>query len=269
MMDSVLELVSEAVLNTKIGYRPSVCLTWAQSLDGRLTISPGTQTTISDSQSMQMTHGLRALHESILVGVDTVISDNPRLTCRMDDHTRNVVDRTHASFINDSGGVRPFSYDPIPIILDSNLRTPSESRCLQIRPGVPFVRPLLFYQPEPNLGPKNNQLGQFAQLIPVPPVHSQQTSSPHLDLKAVLTEVKDRSIKNIMVEGGASVISSFLDSTLWDIVIVTISGQLFRSGVALSSHGTKGLTSLTKFQTSKWVQVGSDMVFIGFPEQGK
>lgn len=61
---------------------PFVCVTFAQSIDGSIGI-PGEHVIISGPDSMQMTHSLRAIHDSILIGVGTLIQDNPRLTVRL------------------------------------------------------------------------------------------------------------------------------------------------------------------------------------------
>jgi 2,5-diamino-6-(ribosylamino)-4(3H)-pyrimidinone 5'-phosphate reductase len=62
----------------------TLTLTYAQSLDGQIALSPGTQTALSGQETKAMTHYLRYKHEGILVGVGTAEADDPGLNCRFD-----------------------------------------------------------------------------------------------------------------------------------------------------------------------------------------
>ena len=93
------------VKTTRQTSRTAVLLCFAQTLNG------GMAGTISGRESMEMTHFLRSQHEGILVGINTILSDNSRLTCRLIDGA-----------------------DPTPVVLDSNLRIPLESHIAN-RPG--------------------------------------------------------------------------------------------------------------------------------------
>src|SRR5512135_1934375 len=88
--------------------RPRVTLTYAQSLDGSIAARSGMPLALSGTESMHYTHQLRAAHDAILVGIGTVLSDDPRLNVRL------------------TGGL-----SPRPIVLDSSLRCPSTARCLE------------------------------------------------------------------------------------------------------------------------------------------
>ena len=88
--------------------RPFVTLTYAQSIDGSIAARDGSPIRLSCNESMKMTHELRASHDAILVGVNTVINDDPNLT------------------LKSVNGV-----NPQPIVLDSTLRTPLTARLLK------------------------------------------------------------------------------------------------------------------------------------------
>src|SRR5438874_9179107 len=87
--------------------RPFVTLSYAQSLDGSITTRPGATLGLSNSASQALTHDIRAHHEAILVGVNTVLTDDPRLTVRLVD-----------------------GRSPRPVIVDSHLKTPPTARLL-------------------------------------------------------------------------------------------------------------------------------------------
>lgn len=69
-----------AATNSRPHHRPFVTLTWAQSLDGKIAGPSGHQVRLSGEESMFLTHRLRARHSSILVGVNTMMSDDPQLS---------------------------------------------------------------------------------------------------------------------------------------------------------------------------------------------
>src|SRR6185295_16924415 len=65
--------------------RPFVTLAYAQSLDGSITIARGQRYKLSGPEAMRFTHALRAAHDAILVGVGTVLADDPELDVRLID----------------------------------------------------------------------------------------------------------------------------------------------------------------------------------------
>ena len=64
--------------------KPFLTLTYAQSLDSKLSLAPGTQTILSGPETKAMTHYLRSKHDAILVGVGTAVADDPALNCRIE-----------------------------------------------------------------------------------------------------------------------------------------------------------------------------------------
>ena len=88
--------------------RPFTTLSYAQSLDGSLALHAGEPYLISGRGSLKLTHMLRAEHDAILVGIGTILADNPQLNVRL------------------TAGA-----DPQTIILDSQLRTPPESKVFE------------------------------------------------------------------------------------------------------------------------------------------
>ncbi|KAF9294228.1 2,5-diamino-6-(ribosylamino)-4(3H)-pyrimidinone 5'-phosphate reductase [Linnemannia elongata] len=109
---------------------PHVTLTYAQSLDGKIAGRHGQQLILSGAQSMTATHILRLKHDAILVGIGTVLNDDPRLTVRL----------TSEDLPKGSGPIR----HPQPIILDSKLRFPTTAKLLL--PTSP-TRPWIFTSP--------------------------------------------------------------------------------------------------------------------------
>jgi len=97
--------------------RPFITLTYAQSIDGSIAAERGKPLLLSGKESMIMTHRLRALHDGIMIGVGTLIADNPSLTTRL-------VPGSH----------------PRPIILDTSLRAPISRKIFSRKKGnLPII----------------------------------------------------------------------------------------------------------------------------------
>src|SRR5205823_12555295 len=96
--------------------RPFVTLSYAQSVDGSIAARPGQPLALSGALSMTLTHQLRAAHDAILVGIGTVLADNPRLSVRLVE-----------------------GKDPQPIVADSRLRLPLSANLLYQHPLSPWI----------------------------------------------------------------------------------------------------------------------------------
>ncbi|MEK7441655.1 MAG: RibD family protein [Chloroflexota bacterium] len=184
--------------------RPFVTLTYAQSIDGSIAARDGSPIRLSCNESMKMTHELRASHDAILVGVNTVINDDPNLTLK------NV------------NGV-----NPQPIVLDSTLRTPLTARLLK-HPTHPLW--VAASDPDPQRQTQLETLG--ARIIRV-----DSDSDGRANLVSLLDQLGELGIKRLMVEGGAQVIRSFLAQHVADRLVITIAPQLI-NGLKIDSSAT-------------------------------
>jgi 3,4-dihydroxy 2-butanone 4-phosphate synthase/GTP cyclohydrolase II len=180
--------------------RPAVTLAFAQSLDGCISVSQGTATAISNDQSMLMTHQLRAMHNAILVGINTVLVDDPRLTVR---HT--------------------CGENPIPVVLDSRLRTPPTARLLhQSRPPA-----IIATLPDASREREQELVKAGARVIRIP-----EAPGGGLQLSELFLWLRQQQVNSLMIEGGAKVISSVLADCLVDQLVLTIAPKFFgRNGV--------------------------------------
>ena len=184
--------------------RPFVTLTYAQSIDGSIAARDGSPIRLSCDESMKMTYELRASHDAILIGVNTVINDDPLLTLK------NV------------NGV-----NPQPIVLDSTLRTPLTARLLK-HPSHPLW--LAATDPDPQ---RRSQLeARGARVICVEP-----DAHRRVNLVSLLDHLGELGIKKLMVEGGAKVIRSFLEGHLANKLIVTIAPQIV-NGLKIDSSAS-------------------------------
>jgi 3,4-dihydroxy 2-butanone 4-phosphate synthase/GTP cyclohydrolase II len=169
--------------------RPLVTVSYAQSLDGSIAARRGERTQISGPESAKLTHTMRAYHDAILIGIGTLLSDDPQLTVRLVD-----------------------GENPRPVILDRKLRTPIDSFLMRSNP------PWILTSEDADLlkAEKLASLGAKLFYLPANELRSGQ-------LLAVLEILHREGIRQLMVEGGASVLASFLTAQLVDFLVVTIS----------------------------------------------
>ena len=208
--------------------RPFVTLSYAQSLDGSITRQRGQPLALSGQESLTLTHQLRTSHDAILVGIGTVLADDPRLTVRL-----------------------VAGPNPQPIIVDSQLRLPLTAKLLTEHPCKPIVATTQTADPQKAAA----LAARGAALLHLPATKDGRVSLPHL-----LTSLHQRGIRSLMVEGGAGIITSFLAGQLVDRLVVTVAPLLVGGLNAVGNLNGHGLPQLKNPQT-QWL--GKDMILSG------
>ena len=213
--------------------RPFVTLSYAQSLDGCLTAQQGTATPISAPASLTMTHALRAAHSTILVGIETVLADDPALTVRL--------------VAGDS---------PQPVIVDSHLRTPPDARLLRGR-GAPWIATT-------GQGAQSSRRRRLeeagARILTLP-----ADEEGRVGLAALLASLGAEGIGSLMVEGGARILTSFLEGGLADYAVITIA-PVFLGGYQMiqpAGAGDELRAIMPRLQNIEQVQLATDTVLWG------
>lgn len=217
-------------LSEQIG-RPFVTLSYAQTLDGSIAFRSGPHLDISNRQSYTLTHQLRANHQAILVGIRTVLSDDPRLTVRLVEGD-----------------------NPQPIVLDSQLRCPLSSKLVQNSQNPPWIM-------TSETADLKRQAGLEALGVRV--FRLQTTDEGTINLDQVLTQLAQLGIHRLMVEGGGQVITSFLKAKLVDQVVLTI-GAMFVGGLsAVGSLGIQHPADIGRLQNVHYHTFDSDLIIRG------
>jgi 5-amino-6-(5-phosphoribosylamino)uracil reductase len=213
--------------------RPFVTITYAQTLDGRLATRSGSSQWIGGPESLRFAHEQRAAHQAIMVGVGTVLADDPRLTVRLVPGA-----------------------DPLRVIVDSRLRTPLGAAAL--RDGA--ARGTLIAcgaGADPARIAALAALG--AEVMPLPP-----GPGGGVDLAALLANLAARGLASLMVEGGARLITGLLRARLADRLAVCVAPKILGEGI--SAVGDLGLERLADAYTLEQVSVtpyGVDWVIDG------
>jgi 3,4-dihydroxy 2-butanone 4-phosphate synthase/GTP cyclohydrolase II len=207
--------------------RTLVTLSYAQSLDGSIARERGKPLALSGPESMRLTHQLRAAHDAILVGIGTVLADDPQLTVRLVE-----------------------GESPIPVILDSRLEISPTARLFQ-NPKKPI---LACFESEVNSIRARDILRAGASLLSVKADEAGRLSLPHL-----LKELSQRGIKSVMVEGGAKIIGAFIRQNLVDRVMLTIT-PVYVGGLKALEHS---LSDSPELSETKVFPAGRDIIFLG------
>ncbi len=188
-MKAVVEFIDNIENQLGPRHHPFVTLCFAQSLDGSIARRRGIPLAISSAESMRITHFLRSIHDGILVGVGTVISDDPQLTVREIE-----------------------GENPQPIIIDPRFRIPTGARIFD-HPRPPWI----FTGLRNRKANKINEVEKKGKVFNI-----QSDSSGRFSLSSVLTTLRGEGTKRLMVEGGAKVMDSFIRENFVDVVVITI-----------------------------------------------
>ena len=193
--------------------RPWVTLKAAVSLDGRVATREGDSKWITGEGARQRGLELREEHDAILVGVETILADDPKLTRRLG--------------LNPVSGWRR-------IVLDSKLRTPTEARVVQNEPGST----LIYHTTEATAEDRRRLREAGVELVEL-----RAGDNGRVALGAVLDHLARREVAALLVEGGPTVHGSFNDAELIDEVALFIAPIVIGGGGPPAVAG-RGIASL-------------------------
>lgn len=218
--------------------RPFVIMKTAMTLDGKIAASSGDSRWVTGEQARQEVHRLRDRADGILVGIGTILADNPELTCRLPEGGKN----------------------PLRIIVDTHLRIPEEARVLDTQTASTLIAC--------GHGADPARMGRIrakgVEVLPLPVTKGQ------VDLQALMEELGRREIACLLVEGGAAINGSLLLSGLIDQVVSFIAPKLI-GGTGPTPVGGEGLSQmkdacqLTRLRVERF---GEDLAVIGYPKKG-
>jgi diaminohydroxyphosphoribosylaminopyrimidine deaminase / 5-amino-6-(5-phosphoribosylamino)uracil reductase len=204
-----------------------VTLKLATSLDGKIATASGESQWITGEAARQEAHRLRAIHAAVLVGVETVITDDPELTVRL------------AGYV---GG------QPMRVVLDSRLRIPPDSRLVTSAARVPTIV-ISTRSSNKRLTDAGVRLIQVAE------------TEGRVDALAAVRALEALGVGSVMIEGGGQVAASFLSEGLVDAI------EWFRAPIVLGDDGRpavgafvlKDLAAAPRFQRTAVRAVGADL----------
>jgi diaminohydroxyphosphoribosylaminopyrimidine deaminase/5-amino-6-(5-phosphoribosylamino)uracil reductase len=202
--------------------RPFVHLKIAQSLDGRIATQHGNSKWITNQNALRRVHQWRSEYDAVLVGINTVLKDNPTLNVRLVE-----------------------GRNPYRILLDDHLQIPLDSHLLTDKESHKTI----IFTSKPEDDAKARKLTkQGIQLF-----HLTDDQQKFMDLKKVLELLANLKITSLLVEGGGEIFTSFIKQKLFDKVSFFIAPMMIGTGV--QSVGDLGIESLVDAVKLKNVKI--------------
>lgn len=215
--------------------RPAVTVHYAQTIDGRIAARTGDARWVSGESSLRLAHELRAAHDAVMVGIGTVVADDPRLTVRL------VEGRS-----------------PMRVIVDSTLRIPIGANVIADRSS----RTIVATTP---LAPQDRARAICAAGGEV--LRARADESGAVDLRDLLGRLRGIGVGSLLVEGGRGIITSALRGHFVDRLVVCIAPKVIGEGVAaVGDLHIDYLRQALTFSRARFVTCGEDLVFYGEPQ---
>jgi diaminohydroxyphosphoribosylaminopyrimidine deaminase/5-amino-6-(5-phosphoribosylamino)uracil reductase len=213
LLESDARRLNAPYLKWKTTGVPFVTLKIAMSLDGKVATRTGESRWVTGDASRLDGHRLRNTHDAILVGVGTALADDPLLTTRLPDSSR----------------------DPTRVVLDTDARTPLTAKVVNVDSDAGT---LLFVADDADDLRVNALAERGVEVCRVP------RTPRGVDLNAVLKTLGERQVLSVLVEGGPTVHGSFAELRLVDRVVVYVAPVVIGGKDAPSAVGGMGFATL-------------------------
>lgn len=209
--------------------RPTVHINCAMSADGKIALPIRKQTDISSKEDFARVHRLRNRSDAILVGIGTVLADDPRLTVK-------------GEFV-----ARP--KNPTRILLDADLRVPKGAKILD------YSAPTIIFCNKAAVS-AGRRFGPNVEVVSC-------GTGGKIDLKAALETMYKKGIRSLLVEGGSEVIWSFLSQGLFDRLTIYVGSIVIggkTSPTPAGGEGAKRLEDITQLRLLRTRRIGSGVL---------
>lgn len=224
--------LNEGFIKAVTRHEPFVTLKIAQTLDGLIAFRKGKPVPITGPESRKRVHGMRRDHDAVLVGLGTVLADDPELTVRL-----------------------PGGFPVKRMVLDSRLRIPLKSRLLSL----------------PDHGNTiivTTDLASARRIAEIRATGCQvwrvRSAGGRVHLPTLCRLCVRKGIQSLLVEGGRRVFSSFIREGLADRIVCFIAPRIFGRGIpAFELPGMRSPGDALRFRDMSWKRAGGDMMFEG------
>jgi len=208
--------LNEAFIKWMMVKQPFIVAKLAQSLDGRIASRTGKSQWITNNWARRYGHYLRSVYDGILVGINTILLDNPMLTCRIDREGQEA------------------PHQPVRIVLDSQGRIPLTARVVMDQTTSTIV-----VTTEQCPSEKKTALEKAGVQVLIVPQRE-----GHVDLPSALEALGQAGIQSLLIEGGSAVQGSFFDAHMVDKIYAFLGNKVLGGKDALSSVSGIGVDGL-------------------------
>lgn len=216
---------------------PFVLLKSGISIDGKIATANGESKWITSKESREDSQLLRNRFASIMVGVNTVIADDPELTCRIKN-----------------------GKNPIRIVVDSNLRIPLDSKVVKNNNNLTIVATT----EKANLNKKQELIDLGVKVVEI------SEKNNKIDLNELIKKLGDEGIDSILIEGGGKLNFSALKESIVDKVRFYIAPKILggeSSKSSVSGEGFLELENAVKLKNTTYRSIGEDIVIEGYVDK--
>lgn len=234
VLEEACHRLNEVFMKYIVQKVPFVLMKTAMSLDGKIATVTGESKWITGEVAREEVHQLRNALMGIMVGSETVLRDNPFLTCRLE------------------GG-----RNPIPIVVDSRLRLPLESHLVC---GAPENKLIVATLRGASPSKKEALMNKGVRILEI------EAEEGHVNLRLLMNKLGTLGIDSILLEGGATLNEAALRAGIVDRVRCYISPKLIGGETAKTPIGGKGISKLSEAICLKSLevhQVGEDLCITG------
>ncbi|MED3690092.1 bifunctional diaminohydroxyphosphoribosylaminopyrimidine deaminase/5-amino-6-(5-phosphoribosylamino)uracil reductase RibD [Peribacillus butanolivorans] len=238
VLEKEAQRLNERFIHNMITNRPFVISKYAMTLDGKLATHTGHSKWITGEESRHSVHLLRDEVDAILIGIGTVLADNPSLTTRLPE-----------------GGGK----NPIRIILDSELRVPLDANVVQ----VSDAKTVIVTQENASVDKISALSEKGIEFIIVP------KTDAGLDLRILMEELYKKGITDVLLEGGSEVNASFLRAGLIDKYLIYVAPKLLGGRNSLTPFSGINVDTMDEAMDVSISSVdmsGEDICIIAYPK---
>lgn len=235
VLDEENKKLNEVFLKYIKNKKPFVVMKVAMSLDGKIATTTGQSKWISCDESRRYVHKLRSEVMSILVGINTVIKDDPMLDCRLEN-----------------------GKNPIRIIVDTTLKIPIDSKIVS---SSKSIRTIVVTTKNANRNVMKLLECKGVEILTV------NLKNNLVDLKEMINKLGELNIDSILIEGGSSLNFSAMNENIVDKIQVYVAPIILggeSSKTPIGGQGVDDIKEAFKLHKLEYKQIGSDILIEGY-----
>jgi diaminohydroxyphosphoribosylaminopyrimidine deaminase/5-amino-6-(5-phosphoribosylamino)uracil reductase len=238
-----LTLLNQAYIKFVKQGLPFITLKGALSLDGKIATRTGESFYITGEKARKKSMELRLEADAVLVGIETVLRDNPRLTIRL----------------NSEKAKRKRFYR---IVLDSQARLPLHSKLVKTAKNCPTLLATTERAAKARLAQLEKEGVEVAKF---------PSAGGRVDLVSLVEYLGKRNITHLLVEGGGQVNAAFFEAGLYDRVVIFLAPLLLGGESApswLRGEGVASLKDAPRLKVQHTAYLDDDLMLVGYPQGG-